>query len=91
MTFTVQWYDTARKDLRSLDKQTAQRIIKKVKAVVENPLRFVDRLEGFPLYKLRVGNYRVILHLDISQQQILIILVGHRSNVYKELPKRQSV
>ncbi|MBI2151107.1 type II toxin-antitoxin system RelE/ParE family toxin [Candidatus Woesearchaeota archaeon] len=88
MSFTVQWYNAAHKDLRSLDPQTAKRIVQKVKSILENPLRFVDRLESFPLFKLRVGDYRVILQFDLTQKQIIIILVGHRSNVYKELSNR---
>ena len=82
MTFTIEWYDAAYDDLKSLDCQIAQRIVKKVRSIEHAPFHFIDKLEGHPFFKLRIGDYRVILDIKSSDETIKIILVGHRSKVY---------
>ena len=88
MTFQIEWYDAAQDDLRSLEREVAKRILKKVRSIELNPFHFVETLEGYPVYKLRVGDYRVILNIDASKRFIAVILVGHRSKVYQELRRR---
>jgi len=33
-------------------------------------------------YKLRVGNYRIIYQIDLSEKIIMIAVVGHRREIY---------
>jgi len=42
----------------------------------------VTKLVGDPGYKLRVGDYRVIMDIDNKIIRILILKVGHRRNIY---------
>ena len=35
------------------------------------------------MYKLRIGDYRIIYELDNPNKLITIIKVGHRKNIYK--------
>lgn len=35
------------------------------------------------LYKLRVGNYRVIYELDYDKLEIIVHFIGHRKDIYK--------
>jgi mRNA interferase RelE/StbE len=44
------------------------------------PLSLTGQWLGF--YKLRVGDYRVIYELDIEEQLIIIIRIGHRREIY---------
>ncbi|WP_233467234.1 type II toxin-antitoxin system RelE family toxin [Dolichospermum flos-aquae] len=44
------------------------------------PLSLTGQWSGF--YKLRVGDYRVIYELDIEEQLIIIIRIGHRREIY---------
>jgi mRNA interferase RelE/StbE len=37
------------------------------------------------VYRIRQGNYRVIYTVNQAQQEIRIILVGHRKEIYREL------
>lgn len=85
--FTVEYDPQALKELTKLDKPVARRVIKAVDA-----LRFVPRpsgartLVGYPhLWRIRVGDYRVIYTIKDSELLVLALRVAHRSSVYRSL------
>jgi len=90
MAYVVNW-EPAVEDVRSLESTIRKRIVKKVSTIANKPFRFVERLEGFPLFKLRVGDYRAILDIKSKEEQIIVVLVGHRSKVYQDLARRMGV
>jgi mRNA interferase RelE/StbE len=47
------------------------------------PLGLTGNLAGF--YKLRVGDYRSIYELNNTEMQIIIVRIGHRSEIYDKL------
>ncbi|MEK6822381.1 MAG: type II toxin-antitoxin system RelE/ParE family toxin, partial [Nanoarchaeota archaeon] len=69
----------------SLDKNVRTRIITKVGTIVLDPFHFIEHLEGWPWFKLRIGDYRAVLEIKRNEQTITVVLVGHRSNVYQRL------
>lgn len=85
MIFSVVISQTAEKDLDSLDSKTCEEIIKKIYRIIENPLHFLERLSGYTLYKLRCGDYRVIIRADTAKNLLQIVMVGHRRYIYKRL------
>ena len=73
-------------DLRRLDKAVAQRILYKLKWLSQNfddltPEKLTGDLRG--LYRLRVGNFRVIYTADHAEHQLMIHLIGHRRDIYR--------
>jgi mRNA interferase RelE/StbE len=44
----------------------------------------VKKLVGDPGYRLRVGEYRVIIDIYKDKLVILVIKIGHRKNIYKK-------
>jgi mRNA interferase RelE/StbE len=44
----------------------------------------VTKLVGDPGYKLRVGDYRVIIDIDNKKLTILVLKAGHRKNIYND-------
>ena len=48
------------------------------------PEAYLTKLVDDQGYKLRVGDYRVIVDLDSGKLLILVIKVGHRRNIYKK-------
>ncbi len=83
MEYKIIWSISAVKQLKSLDRSIAKRIFEKVDTLSKNPERYVEKLVGYPYYRLRVGDYRVILEINHESICILILKVGHRSSVYK--------
>ncbi len=67
-----------------LDKTIQKRIIKKLETIRDNPFFYTTRLVGFDLYKIRVGDYRIIISIEKNTLVILVLKVGHRSKIYKD-------
>ncbi|MCL4356447.1 MAG: type II toxin-antitoxin system RelE/ParE family toxin [Candidatus Thermoplasmatota archaeon] len=82
MTYEVFFSDLALKQLRKLDLEIRQRIIATIERIRIRPDEYVRKLVGDDVYRLRVGNYRVILDLDKEKLIILVLRIGHRRNVY---------
>ncbi len=82
MTYQVIFSDLALKQLRKLDGQIGQRIISTLERIRIRPDAYVKKLVGDEGYRLRMGNYRVILDLDQEKLIILVLRIGHRRNVY---------
>ena len=40
-------------------------------------------MEGADSFRLRVGDYRIIYQIDIPKNEIVLLTVGHRRDVYK--------
>jgi len=43
-----------------------------------------QRLQGVEAFKLRVGDYRVVYDFDIELNELLLLTVGNRKDVYKK-------
>ncbi len=82
MTFQVLFSDVALKQLRKLDAEIRQRVVSTIERIRVRPEAYVKKLVGDEGYKLRIGDYRVILDLDKEKLIILVLRVGHRKNVY---------
>ncbi|MFH0961067.1 MAG: type II toxin-antitoxin system RelE/ParE family toxin [archaeon] len=68
--------------LAKLDKADSAAILKKLNSIRENPFRFVVRLFGSRLYRLRIQDYRAIVDIVIVARRILVVRIGKRENVY---------
>mgnify|MGYP001593763097 CR=1 FL=1 len=82
MTFQIIWSDSASNSIKKLDKIIAKQIYNKVGELKENPYRYVKKLTGSPCFRLRVGDYRILMEINQGILQILIVKVGHRSTIY---------
>jgi len=82
MVFKIIWSEPAIRQLRKLDRTVARRIFIKVGELADNPHRLVQRLVSSPYYRLRVGDYRVILDIQQNLLRILVLKVGHRGSIY---------
>lgn len=88
MAWTIDYTDSAKQQLRKLDKQTARRIIDYMDeriAPLEDPRRTGRALNG-PLgefWRYRVGDCRVICHIQDGALRVLVVRIGKRSEVYR--------
>ena len=45
----------------------------------------IEKLEGLErTYRVRIGDYRVIFHVDKKERTIYVTHIGHRKSVYKK-------
>ena len=82
MTYEIIFSDKALSQLKKLEKNAQERIIAVLERIRVRPEIHVTKLVGDPGYKLRVGDYRIIMDIDNKILRILILKVGHRRNIY---------
>lgn len=82
MTYDILFSDNARKQLEKLERAVQERIVKALERIRIRPEAYVVKLVGETAYKLRVGDYRLILDIYQEKLLVLVIKVGHRRNVY---------
>jgi len=85
MTYQIFFTDKAKKQLEKLEKVNQERIIKSLQRIRIRPEAHVTKLVGDPGYKLRVGDYRVILEIEKDKLIILVLIIGHRKNIYGKM------
>jgi len=83
LTYSIRVTETAKKQLSKIDKQTARRIDSKLREIASDPFAHVTRLVGLELYKMRVGDYRVLMSIQKDKLVVMVVEIGHRRNVYK--------
>lgn len=79
--------DSAARELTDLDRTEASRIAKRIRWLAENLDRIpLQALKGdlAGLYKLRVGDYRVIYEILALESTLVIHAIGHRRDVYRK-------
>lgn len=75
--------DKAKEQLKKLPQEIKNRIGNVLERIRIRPFYFVKRLVGTLYYRLRVGDYRIILDIQNENLIIFVIEVGHRKNIYK--------
>ena len=85
MTYEILFSDKALKHLKKMERDIQERVITVLERIRIKPEKYVTKLVGDPGYKLRVGDYRVIMDIDSKKLQILVLKVGHRKNIYGKI------
>lgn len=82
MSFGISWDKQALQDLGKLEILIKKRIVKKIIWFAENgSFHNIKRMAGYAnTYRLRVGDYRVIL--EIVDNGFVVLKVGLRGNIY---------
>lgn len=83
--YRVEFTAAARRQLRKLPNATAQKIVRAAEALEPDPRPpEVKKLAGKDdLYRIRVGDHRVIYRIEDDRLVVLIVRVGHRRDVYR--------
>jgi mRNA interferase RelE/StbE len=73
--------------LAKLDKPVRRRVQVAIDGLGQNPRPSgVIALQGLRgAYRLRVGNYRVIYTVDDNRLVVLVVELGHRREIYRDL------
>jgi len=88
LAWTVEYTDTALKEIRKLDKQNVRRIVDFMEERVagrEDPRSAGKILTGMKggLWRYRVGDYRIICDIQDGRLRVLVLQIGHRREVYR--------
>ncbi|WP_316504377.1 type II toxin-antitoxin system RelE/ParE family toxin [Nitrosopumilus sp.] len=82
MTWNVLWSSRSIRQLKKLDKKQARKIRDAVLEITDNPFVAVRKLSDSVFFRMRVGNYRIIMDLQQGTMIIFVVEVDHRRRVY---------
>ena len=74
----------ALKDLNKLNWVLKKRIISTLERCQVRPYSHIKKLVGSPYFRLRIGDYRLILDVQDGKLIILVLELGHRKGIYKK-------
>jgi len=88
LAWTIEYAETARKQLRKLDKRVARRIVDFMDERIarsDNPRELGKALKGSlgDLWRYRVGDYRVLCDIQDGVLTVLVLQIGNRREVYR--------
>ena len=81
--YELKWDKKALDFLSKLEKDIRQRIWDKIQLCKINPFHYLEHLEEIEGFKLRVGDYRVIISVNNPTNTLNIEKIGHRKNIYE--------
>ncbi len=87
MAYEVRLEPSAERALRKLPVQIRSRMGSRLDGLASNPRPSgCEKLGGVDdLYRVRVGDYRVVYQVSDEVLVVLVVTIGHRSDVYRGL------
>ena len=83
--YRINFKPSVEKDLKRVSKHVIAHILKRIAELATNPFPSAClKLTGAErLYRIRVGDYRIIYEMDSSAKVVTIHYVRHRRDVYR--------
>lgn len=84
--YQIKFKSSSAKEFKNLSSNIQKRIGEVLEKMKENPrISGVIKLQGDDkLYRIRVGDYRLVFEIDDSEKLVRITRVRHRQDVYKK-------
>lgn len=87
--YRVEFTKSAKKEFFRLPKKTQGKILEAVSFLKQNPLSELLNIKkirgGEDLYRVRVGDYRMVYTVKNKVLLIVVIKIGHRKDIYRHL------
>ena len=85
MTYKVEITPAAKRQIKKLIQSVQLAIVERLEQLAENPRPpGVLKMQGAEsLYRIRVGDYRIIYEIQDQTLLIAVVKVGHRGDVYR--------
>ena len=86
-SYSIRFKPSVEKDLRSLTPPLVSRLLKRIDSLKNDPFPHgASKLSGAErLYRIRVGNYRIVYEVNTEALQVTIHYVRHHREVYRKL------
>lgn len=85
MAYAVSFTPGALRQLRKLPRNVRERLVPAIDGLARNPRPIGSRkLTGDNLYRIRVGDYRIVYAIQDARLTVLVVTLGHRREVYRD-------
>jgi len=84
--YRIELKPSAARELAALEQKDRVRVAKKISALAANPRPpRAEKLTGADdVWRVRVGDYRIVYALHDAVLLVLVVRVGHRRDVYRQ-------
>jgi len=86
-SYKVEFVKSAKKEFDHLPSKIKERITEALKFLSQNPfsdLLRTKKIKGADhLYRIRIGDYRLVYEIQKMRLLILVIKIGHRKEIYR--------
>jgi len=84
-SYNVELTRTAEKQLRRIAKRDRNRLVEEIRGLADRPRPHGARkLQGYDdVYRIRVGQYRVVYEVFDDRVIVIVLKVGHRKDIYR--------
>ena len=87
MSFKVFLHPKPARFLSKLEKGAKERMKSKLSEPENYPERRGERLKHSNFRTLRIGDFRAIYEIDRENDQVIVLFIGHRKDVYDDFSK----
>ena len=85
-SFQVEYRASVEKEFRRIPKRLADAVAVRIDALAQNPFPAgCKKLAEEELYRLRVGDYRIVYSVDTINKVVTIERIKHRKDVYRSI------
>lgn len=88
-TYRVEFTKSAQKEFLKLNRTIQEKVVSALGVLSANPfselIKFKKIKGSFCLYRIRIGDYRVVYEILNETLKVVVIKVGHRRDVYRGL------
>ena len=82
--YKFEFAKSVRKDFKKIPQLDAGRRLNAIFELAKDPRsQSSKKLKGAKLYRIRIGNYRVIYEIQDERLLVSVIKLGHRKDVYQ--------
>lgn len=85
--YSIRFKPSVEKDLRSIPRASVSRLMERIEGLSSQPFpRQAVKLSGAErLYRIRMGDYRIVYEVDTRAREVTVHYVRHRREVYRSL------
>jgi mRNA-degrading endonuclease RelE of RelBE toxin-antitoxin system len=87
VTYKVLLHPKAAHELDKIGEPMRSRIKKRLKELQGNPEGPGKKLRYSDYWSLRIGDHRAIYKIKVDREQVIVLYIGHRKNVYGDFSR----
>lgn len=88
-SYRIEFVKSAKKEFERLPQKMKDKVVEALHFLSENPfseLLKIKKLKGAEdLFRIRIGSYRLVYHIQEGKLMVIVIKIGHRKDVYRNL------
>ena len=84
--YRIKYRASVEKEIRRIPKKFINAVVTRIDALTQNPFPSgCKKLAQEELYRIRIGDYRIVYSVDTISKMVTIERIKHRKDIYRKL------